>query len=356
MTVLQLVIGVLMISCNALFVGAEFSLISVRRSQIEPRAEQGDRRAVRVLWALEHLAQLMATAQLGITLTTLIMGIVAEPAVEHLLAPVLLAVGVSGALAHTVSFVLALAFFTYLHMLFGEMVPKNIALAEPERTALLLGPPLAALTRGLRPVIFSVNSLANALLRLLRVEPRSEVESTFSDDELARIVADSSEAGLLEERATARLRDALELGRRPVAEVVRPTARVVSAPAGVTPDGLERLCAVSGYSRFPVVDGGGKALGYLHVKDALDAAVRDAPFPASALRPIARVRAQTPLDDVLGAMRGSGTHLAAVIGGDGRAAGLVTMEDVLRELVGRTPPESGAPPDASPGSGGPNSR
>ncbi|MGD9485485.1 hemolysin family protein [Streptomyces sp. TRM70308] len=337
MTALQLATGAVMITLNAFFVGAEFSLISVRRSQIEPRAQAGDRRAHRVLWALEHLAQLMATAQLGITLTTLVLGIVAEPAMAHLLEPAFHAAGVSGALAHTVSFAVALTLATYAHMLLGEMVPKNIALAEPERTALLLGPPLAALTRTLRPVVFGVNALANALLRLLRVEPRSEVESTFSDDELARIVADSSAAGLLDERATARLRDALVLGRRPVAEVVRPGSRVVAAPPGVTAEGLEELSARTGYSRFPVVQASGAAVGYLHVKDALDAPARDAPFPASALRPIVRVGARTPLDDVLGAMRASGTHLAAVIGDDGRAVGLVTMEDVLRELVGGRP-------------------
>ncbi|MBW1603317.1 HlyC/CorC family transporter [Streptomyces sp. JJ66] len=337
MTALQLLTGAAMILLNAFFVGAEFSLISVRRSQIEPRAEAGDRRARRVLWALEHVAQLMTTAQLGITLTTLVLGIVAEPAMAHLLEPLFHAVGLSGALTHTVSFVIALALATYVHMLFGEMVPKNIALAEPERTALALGPPLAALTRALRPVVFGINTLASGLLRLLRVEPRSEVESAFSDEELARLVADSSAAGLLDERATARLRDALVLGRRPVAEVVRPGRRVVTAPLGVTAEELEELCARTGYSRFPVVRSGGGAAGYLHVKDALDAPVRDAPFPPSALRPIARVRARTPLDDVLGAMRASGTHLAAVVGGDGRAVGLVTMEDVLRELVGGDP-------------------
>ncbi|MBB1244448.1 HlyC/CorC family transporter [Streptomyces durbertensis] len=337
MTLLQLFVGALMILLNAFFVGAEFALISVRRSQIEPRAEAGERGARSTLWALEHLSALMATAQLGITLTTLVLGGVAEPAIEHLLEPAFVAAGVSGALAHTVSFVVALALATYLHMLFGEMVPKNIALAEPERAALMLGPPLAALTRALRPVVFTVNAFANTLLKLLRVEPKSGVESVFSDDELARMVTDSRAAGLLDERATARLRDALELGRRPVSEVVRPGARVVAARMGVTPEQLERLSASSGYSRFPVVDGSGRAVGYLHVKDALDAEARSSPFPVAAMRPIARVRAETPLDDVLGAMRRSGTHLAAVIGSDGQPAGLVTMEDVLRELVGHSP-------------------
>ncbi|MEE1940318.1 hemolysin family protein [Streptomyces sp. TRM 70361] len=335
MTAVQLLIGLLTLVANAFFVGAEFAMISVRRSQIEPLAERGEKRARSVVWGLEHVSALMAAAQLGITLCTLVLGVVAEPAIAHLLEPAFHLAGVPDGLIHPIAFVIALAVATYLHMLFGEMVPKNIALAAPERTALLLGPPLVGLTRTLRPVIFGINTLANALLKLLRVEPKDEVSATYSDDELARLVADSSEAGLLDERATERLRDALELGRRPVAEVVRPTERVVSAQLGVTAEGLEQLSSRSGFSRFPVVDDGGRALGYLHVKDALDAVHREAPFPASALRPIARVRATTPLDDVLGAMRSSGTHLAAVIGTDGRAVGLVTMEDVLRELVGR---------------------
>ncbi|MEU2431898.1 hemolysin family protein [Streptomyces sp. NPDC007861] len=339
MTMIQLLIGLLTLVVNAFFVGAEFALISVRRSQIEPEAEAGNRRARSVIWGLEHVSALLAAAQLGITLCTLVLGVVAEPAIAHLLEPVFDAVGVPHGLIHPISFVIALAVATYLHMLLGEMVPKNIALAEPTRTALALGPPLVAMARALRPVIFTVNAFANALLKLLRVEARNEVAATFSDDELARMVRDSGDAGLLDDRAAERLRDALELGRRPVADVVMPVERVVATHVGTTPEELERLSAESGFSRFPVLDPAQRILGYLHVKDALDEAPRDSPFPVTALRPIARVRAATPLDDVLTAMRRSRTHLAAVLDEDGTLAGLVTMEDVLRELVG--PPGRG---------------
>ncbi|GAA0473815.1 hemolysin family protein [Streptomyces sp. NPDC046215] len=335
MTAVQLLIGLATLVVNAFFVGAEFALISVRRSQIEPYADQGDRRAHSVLWGLRHISALMAAAQLGITLCTLVLGVVAEPAIAHLLEPVSHAVGLPEGLIHPVSFVIALAVATYLHMLFGEMVPKNVALAEPVRTALFLGPPLVALSRTLRPVVFTINALANALLKLLRVEPKDEVTATFSDDQLARIVADAGAAGLLDDRATERLRDALELGSRPVKDVVTPVERVVSAPLGITPEGLERLSAASGFSRFPVIDDSGRILGYLHVKDALDAKPRDLPFPLQRMRRIATVRAAMPLDDVITAMSSTGTHLAAAIGEDGRLAGLVTLEDVLRELVGR---------------------
>ena len=337
MTALQLFVGLLTLVVNAFFVGAEFAMISVRRSQIEPLSDEGDRRARSVLWGLEHVSALMAAAQLGITLCTLVLGVVAEPAIAHLLEPVFHALGVPDGLTHPISFVIALSAATYLHMLFGEMVPKNIALAEPVRTALMLGPPMVALSRALRPVVFSVNSFANTLLKLLRVEPRSEVSATFSDDELARMVADSREAGLLDDRATERLRDALELGRRPVREVVKPAGQVVSARLVVTPEGLEQLSAESGFSRFPVVDARDRIIGYLHVKDALDAVQRDVPFAVGAMRRIARIRPNTTLDDALAAMRDTVTHLAAVVDAEGRPAGLVTLEDVLRELVGQTP-------------------
>ncbi|HSX98950.1 MAG TPA: hemolysin family protein [Streptomyces sp.] len=335
MTAVQLLIGFATLVVNAFFVGAEFALISVRRSQIEPYAEQGDRRARSVLWGLQHVSALMAAAQLGITLCTLVLGVVAEPAIAHLLEPLFHAVGVPEGAGHVVSFVIALALATYLHMLLGEMVPKNIALAEPVRSALLLGPPLVTLSRALRPVIFTVNAFANALLKLMRIETKDEVTATFSDTELARLVRDSSEAGLIDDRAQERLRDALELGRRPVRDVVLPLERVVYAGMGVTPEELERLSAESGFSRFPVVDEGRRIVGYLHVKDALDATPRDVPFSVRDMRSIARVRETTPLDDVLTAMRRSRTHLAAVLGADGRLAGIVTMEDVLRELFGQ---------------------
>ncbi|AKH80975.1 membrane protein [Streptomyces sp. CNQ-509] len=335
MTVVQLIIGLLTLVFNAFFVGAEFALISVRRSQIEPYAQEGDRRARRVIWGLEHVSTLMAAAQLGITLCTLVLGVVAEPAIAHLLEPVFNAMGVPHGLVHPISFAIALAVATYLHMLLGEMVPKNVALADPVRSALLLGPPLVALTRALRPVVFTVNAFANALLRLLRVQTRDEVAASFSDADLARMVADSAEAALLDDRSAERLRDTLELGRRPVGDVVVPTGHVVTAPVGVTPEALEALSVASGFSRFPVVDDSGRILGYLHVKDALGTADREEPFPRTSMRRIARVRASAPLDDVLTAMRRSRTHLAAVTGEEGRVTGLVTMEDVLRELVGR---------------------
>ncbi|MGW1887165.1 hemolysin family protein [Streptomyces sp. NPDC001970] len=337
MTTLQLLIGAFTLVTNAFFVGAEFALISVRRSQIEPAALKGDRRAKITLWGIEHLSAMMATAQLGITVSSLVLGAVAEPAIAHLLEPPFHAIGVPDALIHPIAFVIALTLATYLHMLVGEMVPKNIALAAPAPTALLLGPPLVALTRALRPVIFGINAFANALLRLMKVEPKDEVASVFTDDELARLVKDSSAAGLLDPEDGERLQDALELGTRPVGEVMVPLDKVVTVGHDITPQGLERAAAANGFSRLPVVGPGEEILGYLHIKDALGAADRTRPFARAALHPITKVAIDTPLDDTMTAMRAAGTHLAAVTGNKGTVIGFVTMEDVLEELVGPTP-------------------
>ncbi|MGW7354732.1 hemolysin family protein [Streptomyces sp. NPDC054784] len=334
MTAIQLLIGAFTLLTNAFFVGAEFALISVRRSQIEPAALKGNRRARTTLWGVQHLSAVMATAQLGITVSSLVLGAVAEPAIAHLLEPPFHAVGVPEGLIHPIAFVVALTLATYTHMLVGEMIPKNIALAAPAPTALLLGPPLVALTRTLRPFVFGINAFANALLRLLRVEPKNEVESVFTDDELARLVADSSKAGLLAPDDGERLRDALELGTRPIGDVMVPLSRTVTVGHDTTPRTLERAAAESGFSRFPVTGPGESILGYLHIKDALGAPERTRPFPRATLHPVIQVALDTPLDDTMTAMRAAGTHLAAVTGTKGTVLGFVTMEDVLDELVG----------------------
>ncbi|GHE26958.1 hemolysin family protein [Streptomyces hydrogenans] len=334
MTALQLTIGFLTLLTNAFFVGGEFSMISVRRSQIEPLAREGDRRARMTLWGLEHISALLATAQLGITVSSLGLGAVAEPAIAHLLEPVFEAAHVPHGLVHPIAFVIALTLATYAHMLIGEMVPKNIALAAPVRTALFLGPPMVALTRALKPVVLGVNAFANLLLRLLRVEPKDEVAAVYTDDQLARMVQDTSAAGLLSPADGERLRDALELGTRPVGEILVPAARMVTVDHRITPARLERTAARAGYSRFPVRAATGAVLGYIHIKDTLGVADLDKPFARTAFHAGTRVRVDTPLDDTLTVLRAAGSHLAAVTGESGTVLGYVTMEDVLEELVG----------------------
>lgn len=334
MIFLQLFASVLLLLGNAYFVGAEFAVISVRRSQLEPLAEAGDRRARTMLGALSQVSALLAAAQLGITVCSLLLGALAEPTIARLLEGPFQAVGIPAVLVHGVSYALALALVVFLHMVIGEMVPKNVALAAPERAALWLGPPLARLARLLAPLIRFLNAFANLVLRAFKVEPKDEVESVFTSEQLLWILAESRAAGLLAEAEQERLEDALELGHRPVREVLLPFDQLVTVDPTVTVGRLEQLAVATGFSRFPVLDTEQQIVGYLHIKDVLELEDPQAPVPVRLWRPVTVVGERTPLDDALTAMRRAAAHLAAVTSADGRTLGLVTLEDVLEELVG----------------------
>ncbi|MFD7639293.1 hemolysin family protein [Kitasatospora sp. NPDC059795] len=334
MSALQLAFSLLLLLGNAFFVGAEFAVISVRRSQIEPLAEAGDKRARTVLHALSNVSAMLAAAQLGITVCSLLLGALAEPTIAHLLEPVFHALGVPASAMHLLSYAVALSLVVFLHMVLGEMVPKNLALAGPARAALWLGPPLDRLARWLAPVITFLNAFANGVLRLFRVEPKDEVNSVFTSEQLLLLLADSGEAGLLDDTRRERLEDALEMGSRPVTEVMLPADQLVTVGRDVTGEQIQQLAVRTGFSRFPVVDELGIVLGYLHVKDSLEVDDLTAPVPDRLWQPITVVRSGLPLDDALAAMRRNAAHLAAVVDADGRQLGLVALEDVLEELVG----------------------
>jgi CBS domain containing-hemolysin-like protein len=334
MTALQLTAAVLLLLGNGFFVGAEFAVISVRRSQIEPLAEAGNRRARTVLHALSNVSAMLAAAQLGITVCSLLLGALAEPTIAHLLHEPLHAIGVPTSLMHLLSYAIALTLVVFLHMVVGEMVPKNIALAGPERAALWLGPPLDTLARLLTPVIRFLNAFANGTLHLLGVDTKDEVESVYNSQQLLLLLADSRDAGLLDERRQERLEDALELGERPVSEVLLTPDQLVTVPTGVTAREIETLAVRTGYSRFPVAGPDGTVTAYLHLKDTLDVEHPDAPMPERLRRPVTVLRATLPLDDALGTMRRAAAHMAAVVDQDGHQLGVVTLEDVLEELVG----------------------
>ncbi len=326
----------LLLALNAFFVGAEFALISARRTLVEPRAAEGSRAARTTLRAMENVSLMMAGAQLGITICSLLLGALSEPAIAHLLEVPFAAAGVPEALLHPISFVIALALVTLLHVVLGEMVPKNIAIAGPERAALVLAPPLVLTVKVMYPLIWTLNIAANRILRLLGVTPRDEVASVFTRDEVAGLVAESREGGLLDDREGELLLEALEFDEHHVSGVMIDIDRVTVLPLGVTPAQAEEV-AVRGFSRFPVRGADGVLHGYVHIKDLLevDAARREVPVGADRLRPLPEVPSDAALRTVLARMQKDGAHLAAVRGGTGGVVGIVTLEDVLSELVGQ---------------------
>ncbi len=333
---LALLVAVALLAANAFFVGAEFALVSARRTAIEPRAEAGSRSARITLAAMENVSMMMAGAQLGITLCSLGLGAVAEPAVAHLIEAPLDFFGAPEGVLHPVGFAIALALVVVLHVVVGEMVPKNLALAGPDRAALLLAPPLALLVRMFRPAVAAFNGIANLSLRAVGVTPRAEVTSAFSRDEVAGLVEESRREGFLDEDRHELLTGALQLDERDVSRVLIPRERLVTLRQTVTPHEVEEVAARTGFSRFPVSGFGGDLIGYLHLIDALetDPARRDAPIHPKWIRPLPHIVVGDSLRSVLATMQSSGAHLARVVDHTGRVLGVVALEDVLEELVG----------------------
>lgn len=330
-------IAFLLLAGNTFFVGAEFALISARRTQIEPLARNGSKMARLTLRAMERLSLMMAGAQLGITMCSLGLGAIGEPAVAHLLSPFFELVGLPEAVVSPLSFVIALAVVVTLHMVIGEMVPKNFALATPERAALLLGPPLYAVVWLLRPIIAVLNAVANVVLRLLRVEPQDEVTSTFTAEEVAGFLSESRREGLLDDEELTLLTGALEFNGARVRQVALPLADIVTVPRHVTVQELEDLCGATGFSRFPVATDTGELLGYVHLKDLLSHPTqqRSDVLPARYVRPLVTVEVHRSLGEALASMQASGAHIARVVDpGSDRVVGLAFLEDVLEELVG----------------------
>ena len=333
---LGLVLALVLLGLNALFVAAEFALISARRTQLEPAARAGSRTAQLALRAVENVGQAMAAAQLGITMCSLGLGAVGEPAIAHLLEPVFEAVTMPEGLVHTISFVIAMSIVVFAHVVLGEMVPKNLALVGPDRAALYLGPFMLAVIAVLRPFVVLLNGTANQAVRLLRIEPRDEVASTFSHDEVAGLVEESRREGLLDEDEYGLVSGALEFHEGKVDQVLLPRRGLVTIEPSATPVEVERACAVTGFSRFPVADASGDLTGYLHIKDVLetDDEARGVPIADKWVRPLATVSDDSGLYDALRTMQTRGSHMARVADDDGTVLGVIMLEDVLEELVG----------------------
>jgi CBS domain containing-hemolysin-like protein len=332
---------VALLAANAFFVGAEFALISARRDRLEALAEQGKRRAVTVIRAGQNLSVMLAGAQLGITVCSILLGRVGEPAVAHLLETPFDLFGVPDAVLHTVSFVIAITIVVVLHVLLGEMVPKNIAIAGPESAAMLLVPPYLAWVRLARPVIAVYDWCAHVTLRAIGIKAKPELENTVSTVELSEMIAESLSEGLLDPEEHNRLSRALQIRTRVVADVATPLSEVHAVSAAGDDTGpslraIQQALEESGYSRFPVTDaGGGRFIGYLHIKDVLSVVDdTDAVIDLAIVRPLPQVPASLPLPDALSRLRRSNSHLALVTADDGEVTALVALEDLVEDLVG----------------------
>ena len=326
---------VFLLAGNAFFVGAEFAVISAKRSQIEPRAEAGSKRAKTALYAMEHATLMLATSQLGITVNSLLILLVSEPALHHLLEIPLGAIGLDPAWVSSVAFILALLVVTYLHVVLGEMVPKNISFSLPDQAVLILAPPLVLVSKIISPVIRGLNAIANGILRLTGVEPKQEATSTYTLDEVATIVAESTKEGLLDDH-TGALTAAFEFTEKTARDVAVPLDALVTLPEEATPHELQQAVAQHGFSRYVLVDDDNELRGYLHIKDVLDIDDEqyDYPVPPRRLRSLISLVAETDLEDALAMLRRTRSHLARVVDQSGSTTGVLFLEDIIEELVG----------------------
>ena len=326
--------AVLLLLANAFFVGAEFALISARRDRLEAMAYAGTPGASTVLRAGADLTRMLAAAQLGITISSLLLGRLGEPAVAHLIEGPFTWLGLPLAVLTPLAFAISLAVVVVGHMVIGEMVPKNIAIAGPERTALWLVPPFVAFTAVMAPLISLFNHAANGVLRLVRVQPRDELETAVTSDQLADLIAESRREGLLDDDGSRRLTRTLSSAGHTVADVLVAPVELVSLPQRPVVDDVSRAVADTGFSRFPVRAEHGFS-GYLHVKDILDIADDPAAeVPSERIRRLPQVRVTDRLDVALAVLRRAGAHLGRAVDPGGATAGLVTLEDLVEHYVG----------------------
>ena len=320
---------------NAFFVAAEFAIISARRSQIEPRAEAGSRAAKTALWAMEHATLMLAASQLGITIASLLILNVSEPAIHHLLEVPLGLTGLPDDAIGAIGFAITLILVSFLHVVFGEMVPKNLSFSVPDRAVLILAPPLVFIATIFRPIILTLNAAANGVLRLFRVEPKTEANSVFNLGEVANIVAQSQKEGVLVD-ATGTLNAAFDFTEKKVRDVAIGLSSLVTLPEDATPADVEKAVAQRGFSRYVLVDESGEPTGYLHLKDVidLDDDEYEEPVPPKRIRQLISIFRGTDLEDALATLRRSGTHVARAFDESGATTGVLFLEDIIEELVG----------------------
>ena len=342
MDLIWLGVGLLLIVGTGLFVASEFALVNLDRADLEARRDRGETRLVMTIAALKITATHLSSAQLGITLTTLLTGFTMEPALSHLLSPVLNGWGIPEPVTATIAVIVAMLVATTLSMILGELVPKNFALALPVATAKLVIPFQTAFTTVFRPIVALLNGSANAVLRAMGIEPKEELSGARSAEELSSLVRRSASAGVLEKDTATLLDRSLGFARLTAADVMTPRPSMHAISAADSADDVIRLARRTGHSRFPVYDEDlDDITGVVHLKSAVSVPrERRTEVPAGALasEPL-RVPETVHLDALVAELRGGGYQLAIVVDEYGGTGGVVTLEDLVEEIVGEVSDE-----------------
>ncbi|GAA4702886.1 hemolysin family protein [Phytohabitans rumicis] len=341
-TTWALLLSLLLLALNGFFVAAEFALVGSKRYRLEQAAASGNRAARAALDGTRELSVMLAGAQLGITLCTLGLGALAEPAIEHVLGPALHAVGLPDTASHVIAFLVALFVVGFMHLVVGEMAPKSWAITDPERSALLLALPFRAFARLTRPALVLFNGLANAVLRLAKVEPQDHLAHVHGPEELRILLEQSREHGTLAADQEQLLSSMLQLQRTTVADVMTPADRLVTVAPGDSAERIEAVSRSCGRSRLAVADSG--LVGLVHVRDAVRATTFGRPATAAELMaPPFTLPGTATVTEAVAAMRADRAQFALVR--DGAATvGFVALEDLLEEVIGEFDDETDAVP------------
>jgi len=328
---------------TSLFVAAEFSLVALDRPTVQQAVDEGDGRARLVLGSIRELSTQLSAAQVGITLTTLIVGYLAEPSVGALLRGPLAALGLSGSAATSVATVVALVAVTVFSMVFGELLPQFLGISAPLATAKVVAFPVRAFAVVVHPLVVVLNGSANRFLRVLGITPQEELSGARTPQELASLVRRSALQGTLEQTTARMLTRSLDFGDRTASDVMTPRVRAVAVERTASAEDVLLLARQTGFSRFPVTgDGGWDDIdGIVHVKKAIAVPQeRRADVPVSALM-VAQVLVPETirLDPLLLQLRAAGLQMAIVVDEYGGTAGVVTLEDVVEEIVGEVSDE-----------------
>jgi putative hemolysin len=359
-TVLGILAIFVLVGANAFFVAAEFSRVKVRATRIEQLVAEGNTAAGIVRRQLTHLDTNIAATQLGITLASLALGWIGEPALAHLVEPIFAPFTgtlIADSLARTLAIALSFTLITSLHIVMGELVPKSVALQRTESVALFVGPPLALFDRVFRPFIALLNGIGNRVVRLLGLQVTGEQASVHSVEELSMLVAQSREAGILDPAEESIVRHVFTLGDKKAEDAMTPRPEMVTLAVDASIAEAITVARTSGYSRLPVYEGTvDQVVGVLYVKDLLQAPNHSAAgingdtgaeySIRSLLRSATFVPERLALSDALDAFRREHTQLALAVDEYGQTTGLITLEDVLEELVGEIHDEYDTDEDA----------
>ncbi|MCW2926772.1 MAG: hypothetical protein JWM86_740 [Thermoleophilia bacterium] len=342
---LSLAAVVVLIALNGFFVAAEFALVSVRRTRIQELVDEGSRRAGMVKAALDDINQYVSTAQVGITICSLSIGFLGEPAIAVLIEPSL---GfLPEAWLHVISFIITLTILTYFHVVLGEVAPKNMALQKAEKISLFAIPIISFLRRLFTPLIWVFNGSADAVLRMLRIEPAPGMHLIHSEEELKMLVSQSSKGGVLEDSEQEMLYNVFDFADTDVAQVMVPRPDVVAFPVDMPPAELLSAVASQPFTRYPMYRGSmDDVAGILHIRDLFTAAEQQGKEHVrveSLLRPAHVVPESKSLARLLADFRRSKIHMALVVDEYGSLAGIVTLEDLIEEIVGEIDDEHDRP-------------